>query len=170
MRNPPPERHRTLPWYREPWPWVLFSLPLSAVLAGFVTLAIALKHDDGLVAEDYYKRGLAMNRRLALEQHAVALGLQARVNFEEGRVIVQLSGAVDPGALRLRFVHPTRAANDREVAAMRRSARLYEASLPALRESRWRVQLEDREGTWRLNGEWGVARPFLQLTSIGLAP
>ncbi|RPI42555.1 MAG: hypothetical protein EHM59_17550, partial [Betaproteobacteria bacterium] len=51
------------PWYREPWPWLLMAAPAAAVLAGAVTLALAIQSYDGLVAEDYYKQGLAVNQQ-----------------------------------------------------------------------------------------------------------
>ena len=57
-------RDATQPWYREPWPWILMAGPAIVVVAGFATLAIAVKTDDGLVADDYYKQGLAINRVL----------------------------------------------------------------------------------------------------------
>jgi hypothetical protein len=48
------------PWYKEPWPWILMAPPATAVLAGIATVWIAVASADGLVAEDYYKQGLAM--------------------------------------------------------------------------------------------------------------
>ena len=52
------------PWYREPWPWILMAGPVAAVVAGAITLWIAVTHQDALVADDYYKQGLAINRTL----------------------------------------------------------------------------------------------------------
>ena len=48
-RNDEPDRSR--PWYREPWPWVLIALPLSAVIASLVTLWIALSNPDHLAVD-----------------------------------------------------------------------------------------------------------------------
>lgn len=39
------------PWYREPWPWVLIALPLTAVIASAVTFWLAVSHPDYLVIE-----------------------------------------------------------------------------------------------------------------------
>ena len=50
---------------RERWPWLLMAGPAIVVVAGFVTLYIAVSTDDGVIAEDYYKRGLLINRALA---------------------------------------------------------------------------------------------------------
>lgn len=41
----PPTADR--PWYREPMLALVIGLPASAVLAGLLTLAIAISHDDG---------------------------------------------------------------------------------------------------------------------------
>jgi hypothetical protein len=147
-------RDHAAPWYREPWPWVLLGLPLTAVIAGFVTLVIAVRHEDGLVAEDYYKQGLAINRRLERERRAAELDLQAHITFGQRRATLDLSGQTSPAGLRVRFIHPTRSGNDREVPAMRTSAGVYEVALPDLDTGRWRVQIEDFDGTWRLSGDW----------------
>ena len=51
-------------WYREPWPWLLMMGPAIVIVAGFYTLWLAIQSNDGLVADDYYKRGLAINQTL----------------------------------------------------------------------------------------------------------
>ena len=62
-----------LPWYREPWPWLLMAGPALVVVAGLTTAWIAVTHEDGLVADDYYKRGLAINQELRRDSAAVSL-------------------------------------------------------------------------------------------------
>jgi hypothetical protein len=102
-------------WYREPWPWILIGLPMSAVIAGIATLIIAIENQDGLVAEDYYKQGLAINRVLAREQHARDLGLTAQMMVSGKKIRIRLDGqGAFPESIRLRFIHPTRAGEDRE--------------------------------------------------------
>ena len=44
-------------WYREPWAWLVFALPFSAVVAGIGTYIIANTDPDTLVVGDYYKKG-----------------------------------------------------------------------------------------------------------------
>ena len=39
--------------------------PFVVVVASLASAWIAIASDDGLVAEDYYKQGLLINRRLA---------------------------------------------------------------------------------------------------------
>ena len=46
-----------LPWYRQFYPWMLIALPASAVIAGFITLYIAITHPDALVRKDCVRDG-----------------------------------------------------------------------------------------------------------------
>ena len=68
--------HSTVPWYREPWPWLLMLGPAGAIIAGAFTVWLAVVHEDGLVADDYYKQGLAINKVIRRQSQAVQLGLQ----------------------------------------------------------------------------------------------
>ncbi|MCE7878078.1 MAG: hypothetical protein DYH14_12315, partial [Betaproteobacteria bacterium PRO3] len=112
MATPPPTL--AVPWYRDRWPWLLILGPAIAVIAGIATLVIAIRTDDGLVADDYYKRGLAINQVLERVERAAALGVSATVDVAaDGRAVVVLDGgeanaAARPAALRLRLAHPTR--------------------------------------------------------------
>ena len=65
------------PWYRSPWPWLLMSGPAVVLVAGAITTWIAFASADGLVAEDYYKQGLGINKVLAREEAARSRGLLA---------------------------------------------------------------------------------------------
>ncbi|MCW8926282.1 MAG: FixH family protein [Xanthomonadales bacterium] len=40
------------PWYRQFWPWFIIALPASAVVAGLLTLWIAMSNPDYLVIDD----------------------------------------------------------------------------------------------------------------------
>ena len=55
------------PWYREPWPWLLMLGPAIVVVAGLYTAILAVRSDDGLVATDYYRQGLEINKKLSRE-------------------------------------------------------------------------------------------------------
>ena len=48
-------------WYQEPWAWLVFILPFTAVVAGIATFIIANTNPDTLVVGDYYKKGKAIN-------------------------------------------------------------------------------------------------------------
>ena len=138
-----------LPWYREPWPWILMAAPAAAVVAGAATIWIAVDSADGLVADDYYKRGLAINQVLAREENARRLGVQARAEARDGRLRVALAGAA-PEAIFAQLAHATRAGYDQRLRLAPSAPGVYEAELPPLAAGRWRVVLEDPRGEWRV--------------------
>src|SRR5262245_30584506 len=137
------------PWYREPWPWILMSGPAACLVAGAATIWIAFASADGLVAGDYYKRGLAINQDLQRERAAEQRSIAADVRLESGKVRVRLSGA-DPEALFGQLVHATRAGHDQRLRLAKVAPGLYESAMPALPAGRWRIMLEDPRGEWRL--------------------
>jgi hypothetical protein len=145
-------------WYREPWPWILMAAPAAAVLAGAVTIGLAVQSSDGLVAEDYYKQGLAVNQRLARSQAAAALGIGGTLAVES-----EAGGAIDarlhagqgalPAAVELTLSHPTRAGLDQRLRLIRAGDGRYVGRVGALAPGRWHVIVEDGEGRWRIRGE-----------------
>jgi hypothetical protein len=146
------------PWYREPWPWLLMAGPFAVIIAGFFTLWLAVKSDDGLVADDYYRRGLAINQTLTRERLALQRQYRARIIFSDDarRVRVMLSGSGEPPvAVQLRLAHPTRAGMDELVALHAVAPGLFEAQLTAPARGRRLIVLEDAARTWRLSAETG---------------
>ena len=137
------------PWYREPWPWILIAPPAAAVIAGAATVWIAVASADGLVADDYYKRGLAINQVLALEENARRLGVRARAEVREGQLRVSLAGA-SPEAVFAQLAHATRAGFDQRLRLAPSAPGVYQAELPPLAAGRWRVVLEDPRREWRV--------------------
>ncbi len=153
-----PLRVALKPWYREPWPWIIAAGPIAVVIAGIITTTIAYSTADGLVADDYYKRGLTINRELARDQRADDLGLTARMRHDPAsrRVHVALEAAdaarALPPSLTLRVIHSTRAAEDRfaVLAAIERG--VYQGDLDLIMggAAPSRVAIESSE--WRLIG------------------
>ena len=141
--------HPAKPWYREPWPWILMVGPASAIVAGGVTIWLAFASVDGLVADDYYKRGLAINQVLEKERAAFAAGISASVERDAARIRVRLQGAA-PQALVARLVHATRAGHDQRLRLARVARGVYETDLPPLPAGRWRLIVEDPRGEWRI--------------------
>ena len=144
------------PWYREPWPWLLMAGPCIVVVAGFYTLWLAIVSDDGLVADDYYKRGLAINQTLSRALRAEQLALGARAELRDGaaRARVTLTGTgILPDVLRLRLVHPARAVADELIELHAVTPGVYAGNLTAAVAGRRVMMLEDLARTWRLAGE-----------------
>ena len=151
------------PWYRHHWPWILMAGPFIVVIAGFVTLYLAVRSNDGLVDDDYYKQGLAVNQVSARNQNAVRLGLQAELmQSTDGKQIrVLLRGKPDtvlPDVLKLRIAHPTRAGVDQNVLLRSDGVGSFSGKLSALLTGRWRIALEDEKGEWRLTGDWTLEK------------
>ncbi len=69
----------TKPWWKYGHVWLILSGPLAVIVAGFITLAIAIRVPDPVVADDYYRRGLDINKTLAAEKDLqLAPAMQAR--------------------------------------------------------------------------------------------
>ena len=147
---PPPPR----PWYREPWPWALMAGPAIVIVAGAVTVIYAVRSNDGLVAEDYYKRGLTVNRDLARIETARRLRIAADIGLDAGQAtaVVQPAMALAlPDTLTLRLAHPTRASEDVVVTLRRSGANEYRAPVTLPASQRWKLRLETPD--WLLQGD-----------------
>jgi hypothetical protein len=154
------------PWYREPWPWFLMSLPATAVVAGLTTVWIAFSNYDGLVVGDYYKAGLAINQTLARDDAAYALGLVASFRQEDHALSVTLTGKLAnwPERLTLTLAHPTHQGFDQTVTLHHAGGGHYRAQLPVLHPGKWHAQLTDATSTWRLSG--ALHAPFDQVSTL----
>jgi len=143
----------TIPWHRQFWPWFLILLPASVVVAAIATAWIANRGADDLVVDDYYKTGLAINRRLERSGRAQALGLGARLQFSVDTVHVAITGTVDDRELRLALAHPMEADRDFSVMLARVGPARYAGRLPHTVAPHWHWVLEQPGDTgWRLDG------------------
>lgn len=148
---------KSLPWYKQRWPWILMAGPAVAVVAGIVTFWLAVKSSDGLVSDDYYKEGLAVNQQLQRDQGASRLGLSAdvmRSGLQLRLLIVRAENADLPDVITLKFTHPTLAGRDQSVKMVAQGKGFYSGDLAADITGRWHVSLEDPAGKWRLQGDW----------------
>mgnify|MGYP006269934465 CR=1 FL=1 len=135
--------------------------PVIVVVAGFVTAWIAIKTNDGLVEDNYYKVGLAVNQQLHQKKLAAELGLKAELTFVEptDQISVVLSGlqpAAMPETLQLKLVHPTRKGED-QLLQLRHQGKQYVAQLANMPSAgRWNVVLEDPIAGWRMDTVWDL--------------
>lgn len=140
------------PWYRERWPWLLMAGPAAVLVAGGFTSWIAFSSADGLVADDYYKQGLAVNRVLAKEDAARRLGISAEVRLAAGEIAVRLTGE-HPPALFVQLAHATRAGLDVRLRLAPGPDGAYRAELAPLAPGHWQIVIEDARGSWRITKE-----------------
>lgn len=142
------------PWFRQRWPWLLIAGPAIVVVASFYSGWLALSTDDGVVTDDYYKRGLSINQRLARVDRAAELQLSARVDVAaDGTVSVALaSPSLDaqalPAVVRFALAHPTRAGFDRGAELVRGPEGTYVGHIEPVPPGRWLVIVET--DAWRL--------------------
>jgi len=154
-----PKPNSSPSWYREPFVWLLIAFPLTAVIAGFITLGLAIQSDDGLVEDDYYKQGMAINRVLERDRAAASLGLAGTVELDathhELRVrLTSHKAHALPDTIQIRLMHATRGGFDRALVLPRQIDATYRAPLPKFAPGPWDVQLTAQD--WRLVGSLTV--------------
>jgi hypothetical protein len=71
------------PWWKYGYVWLIVGGPLVVVIASFVTLYLALKWPDPVI-DDYYRKGMEINKTLNAERDALAPALQARNHAATG--------------------------------------------------------------------------------------
>lgn len=141
------------PWHKEYYVWFIIFFPMLAVVAGIYTIYLAVSTDDGLVVDDYYKKGLEINRTLERDQAATDYGLEADImlNPQLKEVVVTLSANDTfsyPQKLSVGFLNATRAGEDQQVNLIFTGNQTYRGNLEPLRVGKWYVQIEQDE--WRL--------------------
>lgn len=142
------------PFYREPMVWMIIAIPLAAVIMGAVMITLAVHTYDGLVVDDYYKKGLEINQTLERDARAEKLGLSARLSFapDDNRVSLRLTGRPSfqaPPQVDLGFYHATRQGRDQVLKLRRDAEGVYTAPMPELSEGRWYINAGTAD--WRLN-------------------
>jgi|LakMenE01Jun11ns_1017448.scaffolds.fasta_scaffold9818019_2 hypothetical protein len=145
-----PTSLKPTPAWHEPLVWLVFGIPALTVVAGLITVWIAVQRADSNVAEDYYKRGLAINRSLDREARAQALELVAEVRLSADRSLtLRLSGKVSPPeSILLTLTHPVHAEQDRRVVLQRGNDGLYRAVAAPIARVAWDLAIESLD--WRI--------------------
>ena len=139
------------PWYKQGWPWALIILPLVVVVACVTTLMIAINNKPDLVAEDYYKKGKAINVDLSRLDNAYRLALKFRLTVTGEKLsLTQTMGEPQKAALKLRFIHRTQKAKDFEILLTANAAGAFEQTLNMPLEGKWTIQLESFDAKWRI--------------------
>ncbi len=155
LHTPEPVPH----WYRQPYVWLLIAFPAISVAAGLTTLFFAVTTFDGLVVDDYYKRGMEINRELDRDRAATTRGLGAAVELEPGAPLFRIllaagAGQAAPAKLHVSFLHRTRPGFDQVVdaALLANSVAtppfIYQGATPKLVRGHWDILIE--AGDWRL--------------------
>lgn len=134
---------------------MLVLIPGSAVIMGIFAVSLSIISYDGLVVDDYYKRGLEINQELARDEVASAYALAATLDLDghAGTATAQLQwkeGFIPPQALQFHLYHATRSGLDQEVLLQHLSGNIYRGKFPMLSPGDYHLQLESDD--WRLTG------------------
>ena len=146
------------PWYKHRWPWLLMMGPFAVVIAGSITIWIAMTQQDALVVDDYYKQGKAINQDLRRDRVATDLGMQFLAHYDASTRV--LSGTVSNkakqniGSISVRLIHATIPEKDVVLLVQPDTAGNFSIALPMLDMGRWQVLVENENRDWRLNGIW----------------
>jgi len=146
-----------LPWYRYYYVWLLIAIPAVAVVGGIATLIVAASTFDGLVVDDYYKRGLEINRTFERDHSASNKALTAALLINEGsqHFRVELKGNdqfQEPEQIQVSFLNATRGGMDQTRSMKLLGSGIYEGDMPKLPPGIWNVMIEAQD--WRLLERW----------------
>jgi len=72
------------PWWTFGHVWLVISGPAIVVVAGFVTLYLAVSRPDPLVSEDYYRQGIEISKTPQAHPASLAPALVARNHAATG--------------------------------------------------------------------------------------
>ena len=160
MQNIMQSNEPSKPWHKHPLVWMMFAIPFSAVIMGVVMIWLAIDTDDGLVADDYYKQGLEINRVIERDKKAAELGLSAIIEFDNSTRIIRIQfdkGSLEsfPKSLPLQLQHATRENSDITVLLDHGMGNKYIGHVnQSISEGIWYFKITGNDGTdvgWKLN-------------------
>ena len=79
-----PRRESSPAWWRFGHVWLVIAGPAIVVVASFVTLYLALTRPDPVVAEDYYRQGIEINKTLGNSASSLAPAVEGRNHAATG--------------------------------------------------------------------------------------
>lgn len=138
---------------REPMLWLVIALPAAAVVAGLLTLWIAIRAGGSdAIPEDVRRTAQIQVRDLGADEAARAAGIALLLQRDaDGLRVLHLSGDAGHGALLLHLRHPSRAASDRRV-TLQPVAGAWQAHIALPADHDWRLEVLPADGAWRLVG------------------
>lgn len=138
-------------WYREPWAWLVFILPFTAVVAGITTYIIANTNPDTLVVGDYYKTGKTINLEVGKVKTAQKLGMRFALQLKGNELVIKPTGIekVFP-LLNINFFHPTLEEKDFYLALTPDGNGYFRHQFDHDISGRWKLTLSPFEGHWKI--------------------
>ena len=138
-------------WYKEPWAWLVFFLPFSAVVAGTATYFIANHEADDLVIGEYYKEGKAINLQVAKVRLAKKLGMRFDLSLIDNELLITPTGIEKTFPLiNANFYHPTQEEKDFYLVLTPDGQGNFRHSFEKEVKGKWRLSLSSFEGNWKI--------------------
>ncbi|MDP3701875.1 MAG: FixH family protein [Hylemonella sp.] len=72
------------PWWKFGYVWLVLAGPIIVVIAGFITLYLAVSRPDPVISTDYYRKGIEINKTLAADPASLAPAVQGRNHAATG--------------------------------------------------------------------------------------
>ncbi|WP_206485823.1 FixH family protein [Thalassotalea sp. G2M2-11] len=139
------------PWYKEPWAWLVFILPLSAVVAGITTVIIANTDPDSLVVGDYYKKGKAINLEISKIKQAQKLGIKFGLQLKDNELVIKPTGIEKQfPLLNVNFYHPTQEEKDFYFALTADGSGQFRQFIDHDVTGKWRITITPFEQHWKI--------------------
>ena len=79
-----PNSNQAKPWWKYGHVWLVIAGPAMVVVASFITLYLAVTRPDPVLDEDYYRKGMQINRTLADNPASLAPAVKARNHAATG--------------------------------------------------------------------------------------
>lgn len=143
------------PWYKEPYVWMLIGFPTSSVLICTLLITLAVNNKDSLVRDNYYKDGLAINQELQWDRKAVAMDVRLQLTVTGNMAEIKILNTRNelPSTLTLKLSHPTLVGKDRDALLQLTHDKIYQGFIEEVEETRFYVQIESLEQSWRVRDE-----------------
>ena len=152
------EINENTPWYKQWMVWMVIAPPFAAVVAGIITINIAIESDDGLVVDDYYKQGLGINQTLHRDQLARDMKLEANLFVEAEQIKIRTSNIDNKQDLTLSIIHPTQGQRDVVVDMIWFADNAFQAELEQQLTGNWNLLLEPEDKSWRILGRINLSK------------
>ncbi|WDD97264.1 FixH family protein [Thalassomonas actiniarum] len=138
-------------WYKEPWAWLIFTLPAIAIVAGVATYIIANHEPDALVIGDYYKKGKAINLELGKIKQAQKLGIRFNLTLTDDSLVLSPTGIEKEfPLLNVNFHHATLAEKDFSLVLTADGNGDFRQALEQRVSGKWKITITPFENHWKI--------------------
>ncbi len=66
------------PWWKFGHVWLIVAGPVVVIVAGFITFWLAVRNPETVVAEDYYRQGIEINKTLEASDTSLVPAMKGR--------------------------------------------------------------------------------------------